>query len=190
MGVATDAELLARAIKNPGRLILGPTSVTGSFPYGGTSLGHHRDGEIQWHAEYIPTRDPASGMMSEIGRAGAEYPEIYCLIEGPNWDEDVVFATFKGAVRVAAPEPAETRAQGSRTTVIVPAWPPLLLASEDPSLKSIYIPRPIPTLSLRAGVALSRMFHAGLPMRFTPTINSDYATTPPWQCARLENIVL
>lgn len=192
MGAATDNERLAQAIHNPGRLVLGPTATTGSFPYGGVNLGPHRDAEIVWQAQYFEVRDPASGRVVEMGRDGAEYPEIYCLADGI-WDEDIVVGAFSRYTRASSttyPSPAEARIDGANVPKLVAAWPPLLFVADDPMHKSVYFRRPLPTLSLRQASALSREAKVGLPLRFIPTPDLAWASTPDWQIARLENITL
>ena len=193
MGVAGDAELLARVIRNPGRLCLGPTTTTGSFPYGGVSLGFHRDAEIVWVTEYVETHDPMSGRIVEVGRRGVEYPVIYCSLEGWQWDEDAVQATFSRASKPTQnpfPTPAESVISGTVIPGLVGAWPPMLMASEDPALPSIYSRRPIPLLSLRDAIAISRMKPGGLPMRFAPTPTADWATNGDFQIGRVEQMVM
>jgi len=191
--VTSDKDLLARAVRNPGRFILGPTQTTGGGTYGGVSLGFHRDGEAVWRSDYVQVRDPASGRIVEIGRNGADYPEVYALVDGPSWDEDMlqgIFARFTRPSQNAVPTPAETRIDGTIIPSNVLAWPPILFAADDPAHKSIYFRRPLPTLSLRQGVALSQALRAGLPVRFIPSPDSAWVTVPDYQIARIENIVL
>lgn len=191
MSGATEKEMLVRALHNPGRLILGPTTTTGGANYGGVLLGPHRDGEAVWRGNYSIYLDPMSKQPASVGRHGAEWPEIYCLLDGPTWDEDFLQAAFSqatSAVGLAVQDPPEARVEGTTVPFDASAWPPILFAANDPSLKSIYIPRPYPTLSLRQGVALSKRLRAGLPIRLIPSPCGDGSL--PWQVARLENISL
>jgi hypothetical protein len=191
MGAAQDPELLARAVNNPGRLVLGPTSTTSAFPYGGVNLGFFRDGEVVWHVEYNRNRDPASGRTSEINREGVEFPEIYCLIEGPSWDEDITLAAFQRALQASGlsfSQPTEARPGGTNMPTVVVACPPILMAAEDPAQRSVYMRRPVLTLSIRQATAIAQTLKAGLPLLFTPT--PDSSGDDDWQCARLENITL
>lgn len=186
---ATESEQLARAVRNPGRLVLGPTATTGSFPFGGVELGAHRDAEVVWQEEQIRVRDPLSGRTSEVGRNGAAFPEVFCIIEGPQWDEDLLVALFSRATR-STDDPAETRAEGDALPQNYATWPPLAFIPDDLNLKAVYFRRPIPTLSLRQSTALSQEFRCGLPVRFVPTVTIDWQTIPDWQVARWENISL
>lgn len=191
MGAATDAELLARAVHNPARLILGPTTTTGGIPYGGVSLGLVRDADIIWHGEYVPSKDPSSGRVQEVGVRGVEYPELYVLIEGNTWDEDVLQNAFTSAVGPSGliyGNPPEALIQGD----VIPhgrrAWAPVLFAALDPKHKSVYFRRPVLTIALGRAVAFAHERKSGLPLFFTPTPSSR--GVGDWQCARLENISL
>lgn len=187
MGAATDLQRLSQAVKNPGRLVLGPTSTSGSYPYGGVSLGFQTDSEVRWRAEYVETHDPSSGRIVEIGRRGVEWPEIYTMIEGTAWDEDIIQAVFTSASLQSIVTPVEASAQGTTMPHVVSAWPPLLFAPYDQTHKAVYFRRPIPTLSLQQSLALSHAKKCGLPVRFTP---SPCSSGKDWQVARLENIAL
>jgi hypothetical protein len=193
MGTATDQELLARSLRNPGRLVLGPTTLLGGFPYGGVSLGFHHDAEIIWHSEYVRVRDPASGRLSEVGRRGAEWPEIYCVVDGYAWDTDALIAVFSrtiSPVGTNVPQPPETVIQGTTIPFTMSVWAPMLFAPTDPRQKAVYFTRPIPTLSLRTSTALAMNRRAGLPLMFSPTADSNWATRGDYQIGRLENLTL
>jgi len=190
MGTSTDAERLALAVKNPGRFILAPTTTSGPWPYGGTSLGLVTECELDWDVLITLKRDPASGAIVEASR-GVETPILTCVIDGVAWDEDVLAAVFtrtSGALPVTSP--AEVQIGGTAIPAVVPAWQPVLFAALDPRHKSIYFRRPIPLLSLRSAVAFAQNRKAGLPVKFIPTPDTAWATTPPWQISRLENITL
>lgn len=193
MGAATDLERLAKAVRAPGRLCLGPTAVSGSYPFGGVNLGFHRDGEIVWNARYQPIHEPTSGAVSEVARRSVEFPEVYCLIEGPQWDEDVVAGTFSSVTRsgaLAHASPAENRINGTLIASGVEAWPPMAFVPNDTNQDAIYIPRPYPTLSLKQAVRLSMLFGAGLPMKFTPSSHAAWQTQGFYQVCRWENVIL
>lgn len=193
MGAALDPELLSRAMRSPGRIVLGPTTNTGAFPYGGVSLGFHRRGEAQWRGEYFESKDPASGRVVEAGRRGVEYPEILCQIEGSQWDEDFVQGIFSRASKPTTnsyPLPAESVASGTVIPSVVPVMPPVLIAALDAASPSIYLRRPISLLDLRKSVALSQVEPAGLPIRIIPTPTSDWATNGDYQIGRLEQMVI
>lgn len=193
MGASSDLELLAMAVRNPGRLCLGPTTVTGGFPHGGTSLGVITDAELVWDSAYVEHRDPMGGTLSEVWHDSVTFPRIYVTLQGPQWDEDALLALF--AQRTPADSltyvsPAETRIGGTVVPSQVPFWPPLLFSAADPAQRSVYFRRPCPVLSLRESVRLSQVHKAGLPLVFCPIPDSANATTPFWQSARLENITL
>lgn len=187
-----DRQSLAQAMCNPGRLVLGPTQITGAFPYGGVALGFHSDAEIVWRTDLILSQDVMSHRVTEAGRHGEDFPEIYCLLSGVQWDENFLLGAFQRAIASSAlpyPDPPETRIQGGSIPFGVKAWPPMLFAANDPTHKSVYFTRPLPTLSLREGVAIAKTRQAGLPVRFIPTPTSE-AGIPDWQVVRLENMIL
>lgn len=192
MGSASDIEKLAQAVRNPGRLILGPTSTTGSFPYGGVSLGFVSEAEVIPDARYQESMDPASGALAEVARRSVENLRIVCLLDEA-WDEDALMAIFTKSTPstgLAFQSPPETRVEGAMIPAVVPAWSPLLFAADDPNQKSVYIRRPVPRLSLRDSVRFSKTYRAGLPVVFSATPDLAWATTPPWQICRLENVTL
>lgn len=193
MGAASDQELLARAVKAPGRLILGPTSTTSAPYYGGLNLGFHSDGEVQWNVRYQPIPEPTSGLLASMSRRSVDYPEIYCLIDGPRWDEDILAGAFSSTTSGASlpfQSPVEARINGTLIPFPVSAWPPMLWAPDDTNESGIYFRRPYPLLSLRHSVALSNIMGAGLPMRWAPSPDSLWATIPFYQCCRVENMIL
>lgn len=193
MGATANADLLQKARRNPGRLVLGPTTLSGSLsassPFGGVALGLNAEAEIVWRTEYDPVRDPASGRIAHVGRRACDYPELYCLIEGPAWDEDVLAVTFARATKFGGSSP-ETRIEGTVIPSDVGAWPPVLFVSEDPKGKCVYFRRPLLLLSLRNAVAIANAKKCGLPMRFVPSPDSAWQTTPDWQICKRENLSL
>ena len=83
MGAALDTALLARITRNPGRLVLGPTTKSGGLPYGGKTLGYVRELRLEVETHYQESRDPSSKALLELGRRGVEVYRLYCVIEGP-----------------------------------------------------------------------------------------------------------
>jgi hypothetical protein len=189
MGAATDAALLARAVRNPGRLCLGPTTKTGSFPYGGKSLGFSRENEVDFQVEYYKSLDPSSGALLEVSRRRVEIPVFSFLAEGMPWDEDLVAATFAKSTSGLG-SPVETRAEGSVMPGVVQAWNPVLFKPFDDNLPCIYLRRPVSLLSMRRAVQLAMARKAGLPIFLYPLVAEGYQSTPYWQFGRFSNILL
>lgn len=50
-------------IRVPGRLVINPTTLTGSYPFGGTGIGIHRDIEIRFNAKYYENKAEEFGMV-------------------------------------------------------------------------------------------------------------------------------
>ena len=63
------ADILAstNSLRVPGRLVSAPTTTSGSFPYGGTDLGHTAGGE------WMPNQDVQPLPMEEYGQEPGEY---------------------------------------------------------------------------------------------------------------------
>lgn len=194
MTAAQDPELLARAIRNPGRLVVAPTTTSGAFPYGGTPVGLVTAAELEWDVRYQENRDPASGgAISEVARRSVEFPRLALMLDGPQRDEDALLAIFTQATPfsgLAVQSPRETRLEGTLLPRVVAAWLPLLFASLDPLGECAYFRRPVPLLSLRKSVEYAAKRKAGLPILFAPTPDAAWATIPYWQVGRLENLTL
>ena len=201
----SDLELLASAIHTPGRLVLGPSSTTGAFPYGGTPIGIRRDAEVHWLTDYQDIRDPMSGALLKRIRRSIEIPVVRFLLECP-WDQNVLDAGFNDtapAANLAFPQPPETQIQGS----VVPAAlvaalggatpVSFALVADDTRQPSVYFLMTLPRI-----VADVTAFHprkiASLVVDFEPIPTSDtgdplypYVGSKPWfQVSRWENVVL
>jgi hypothetical protein len=204
MGAATDAELLARVVRNPGRLCVSPSSTTSDFPHGGTALGEVVDVVLEWDVAYQEIRDPLCGALSKLVRRRIEVPRLAFLLAGPAWDEDVIAAILtqtRAAANLTVKKPAETRLEGSVIPYPVAAWNPILFSPLDPRGKAVYFRRPIGRIRLGSATAFAQDRKAGFPLVFDPTPNStgvqvslspatSYPSSPYWQIARLENLVL
>jgi hypothetical protein len=188
LGASSDVELLARVVRNPGRLVMSPGSTSGAFPYGGTSLGLTRGGELVVDVRYAENRDPASGAVNEIARRTVETPRLVFVVEGPSWDEDLVAAAFSRTVSLPTQSPPDVRAEGTLLPGVVQATSPILFAADDPKGKSVYFKRPLVIVHLGLPVPFSWR-KAGLPIVIVPSPHSG-ATSGHWQIARLGNLVL
>lgn len=193
MGTAQDPELLARAVRNPGRLILAPTTVTGGFPWGGKSLGFTRGMRCEFEVRYQRIYDPSSGVLVKVVRRRVEFPVLGCLLEGPAWDPDVLAALASQSTPstgLAVQQPPETRLEGTLIPAEVPAWQKLLFVSDDPQGACAVIRRPVPLIDLSQAIEFAAKRKCGFPVRFAPTPDSAWASTPFWQIARRENLTL
>ena len=204
MGEATDAELLQRALRNPGRLCSAPNSTTSAFPHGGMSLGYVVAVDLEWDTAYQEIRDPLSGALQKVLRRRVEVPRLAILVDGPSWDEDYLAAVLtqaRAGSSLTVKKPAEARGEGSVLPFPVAAWEPLLFSPIDPRGKAVYFRRPVGRLQPGRAVAFAQERKAGLPIVFDPTPNStgvqttssgatSYPSSPYWQIARLENLTL
>lgn len=188
MGAATDAELLARVVRNPGRLALGPTNLALPFPFGGKSLGFTRGLELVWDFVQGVTRDPTSGVVTEVTRRRVEVPDLVGLAEGVAWDEDLLVALYTQTSVFGSGSNTDVRIEGTQIPAVVPAWQRVVFAADDARGKSVLLRRPVPRL-VQQSMALALKLKCGLPFRLTPTPSSD-VTGPFWQIARLGNLVL
>lgn len=201
-----DPELLASALRVPGRLVIAPDATTGAFPYGGTPIGVRRDVEVPWLTEYQDVRDPMSGALLKRIRRSIEIPVVRFLLEVP-WDQNVLSAGLNvtaAASSLTYAQPPEQQIQASVVPVAVVsvlggnATPKALaLVSDDPRLPSVYFLMVIPKI-----VADVTHFHprkiASLVVDFEPIPTVDtgdplypYVGVKPWvQIGRWENMVL
>lgn len=190
MGAATDLQDLARAVRNPGRLCLGPTAVSGAFPFGGLSVGLHRGAELVLAGRIQETEDATNGQLLEVARRSIENLWIDLVIDGPGWDEDLlqyIYSKTNRSSTLASQYPAETQIVGGGDATTLTPLPPLLFAAED-ALKgdSAYILRPV-AIGLGLGIAFARSKKAGMPIRIKAT---GVKNRDPWQVSRLANVVL
>lgn len=188
MGSATDAELLARAVRNPGRFCLGPTTLSGSFPFGGVSLGFSASARARWDIQYERRYDPSTRALVEIGR-GVENLAVHAL--NYDWDEDLVPAIFTQTTPssgLADPSPPESRVEGATVPRLVPATAPVLFVSDDTQGKCVFIRRPLITLDMsdpfiQFAIARKHM----LPVEIEPTTPLGLK---PFQICRFANMDL
>ena len=186
-----DVELLANTLRNPGRFVVSPGNVSGPFPYGGTALGFVSEVEMPWTCRYEDVFDPASGVYVETIRLSPEVPSLSFVIDGPNWDTDILTAVFTKGSAGAVLSPLDQRLEGTvDVETVSKPWLPILFAPLDPQHKGVYFRRPVPRLSLHKSVQLAQRLKAGLPILFRPTPDSAWASTPYWQISRVENMLL
>jgi hypothetical protein len=191
MGAASDAELLRRVVRNPGRLVLGPTSAGGAFPHGGTSLGLTRGGRLRMDGRFEETRDPASGAIQEVARRWVEFPRLVFLLEGVAWDEDLLAAAFASTTSISSRAPAEVRANGTILPSVLQATSPILFEADDPRGKSVYFKRPLVIFQFGEAIPFMMKEKAGFPLVIVPTPHTGTSSIAAfWQIARLENLSL
>lgn len=190
MGAAPDVELLARAIRNPGRICMGPSTLSGSFPFGGRDMGLHRNADLFIAGEYQETHDPSDGQYLETGRRSIENLWIDFMIEGPRWDEDflqAIQANFTKPANLPVTSPPETQILGGGDPTTLTPLPPLLFAADDiENGESIYIPRPI-ARGLGVGIRLSLQAKCAMPIRIKA---SGVLNMQAFQVCRFSNMVL
>lgn len=196
----SDVDLLATAVRNPGRLVIGPTSTTS--PYGGTTIGVRRDCDIRWLTEYQDVRDPMSGALLKRIRRSIEIPYMRFLLELP-FDQNALNAAFNASTPAGSLtfSPPETRINGSvipqAVVSALASQAPLALIADDPRLPSVYFLMAIPKL-VEDVSRFSMSDKALLVVDFEPIPTADtgdpgypYVGSKPWfQIGRFENVVL
>lgn len=191
MGSSTDPELLAEAVYNPGRLVIGPTATVGGFPYGGIEAGFTEHMECRPSVEYQRNKDPSNGELNEIARRSVENMALGCILTGVRWDEDLLQAIFLRTVQAGLlpfPSPGETQIiGGAKIPRVVKALPPTMFVPEAAAGECVYFIRPLLLLDLRDGIKFSSERRCGMPVVFVASaaLNRD-----PWQISRLEQITL
>lgn len=181
----SDASLLAFAIRNPGRLLLGPTTVSGSWPYGGTAIGVRRAAKMQLLTREQEIQDPANGNLLGVVPRANERVRLAYLLEPP-WDSNVIPKAFAGGSGSNFDGTVVPRAR------IAPLSSPLAFVADDPTGFSWYAKIVIPRLvldpveaSLQGPATISLVFDviaaidtgdAGYP--YTPT--KPFFQVRPW----------
>lgn len=107
--MSAESSLVGRILKAPGRLVIGPTSLSQPFPYGGTSLGKARQCALVPIGSSYLVQCEATGGPSDILRARHRYV-FACFLRG--WDDD--------AVRLLLPEGYEKGAETQHAVFSVP----------------------------------------------------------------------
>lgn len=193
MGAASDTTLLARALRNPGRLVLNPSNLAGTFPYGGTSLGFVREARLSFDVAYRELRDPTSGAVLKVVRKTVEVPRLAVALDGPQWDENATAGLFTKTTAAASlphPSPAETRLEGTLLPAVVPTWGTLLFDAEDPKHPSVGFRNAVPKLDPTRMVAFARLLKASLFVVFVPVPDTSWTSSPYWSICRRENMTL
>ena len=196
-----DLEQLATAIKNPGRLVLGPTTTAGAWPFNGQPLGVRAAAKIEWIGRYQDIIDPASGQFRRRIRRQPERPRIAFLLEPP-WDANALAQAFNqtSGASLASQYPQESRLEGGVIPVaqVASLGAPIALIPFDLRQQAVLFTYPVPALTFLEATEFSNENGAYLPFVFDPAeaINSTDAgfpytpTKPFWQVARWENITL
>lgn len=78
-----EHELIA-ALRNPGRLCITPTSLSGGFPYGGTSLGAIRAVSVRYGLAYKLIKAEEFGMRVVEGVLGQDVVVFAAILRGYN----------------------------------------------------------------------------------------------------------
>lgn len=177
---------LSKVRRMPGRLVVNPTSLSGSFPYGGTEMGRVRDVRWRWGYVYEDVVDEAWGEVVETNRV-ASYPFFAFVME--TWDDDVLTRAFPSVSTSGA---NSARVNGGYVAPgVVAAIDKLLFVPTDlTNGKAVYIRRPILHPEETAETAFVLQELNLLALIASPTRDSAYATTPPWQIGAITRITL
>ena len=93
MATLTEVDEAQRILRQPGRLVLAPTATTGSFPFGGTTLGYLEDGcDLEVQKEILPVvcrnnAGPTPGDYIFLGIG-----EVILRTKARQWSDDVLEA--------------------------------------------------------------------------------------------------
>jgi hypothetical protein len=87
---------LAQVLQTPGRLCISPTSLSGSFPYGGTSLGSVREIRVARTSGYYDvSAEELGGQVVESVWSGENYA-LGCYLR--QWDETALGTVFENTL--------------------------------------------------------------------------------------------
>lgn len=182
---------LTRALRNPGRLVLSPTSTAPgtTYPYGGTALGYVKQVRLRWGIAYHRVIAEEWNEFTETDRIG-EFPILAFVLE--QWDDDLTKRVFPLVTTTGSPSGLAdiARIDGGAGPAKVAAMEPLLFAPFDPKHKAVYLRRPEPELEAQAQLELALIQDAVFPLVVVATRDASWATTPPWQVDKLEHLVL
>jgi hypothetical protein len=94
------AKNLSKVLTQPGQLVVNPTSLAGSFPYGGSALGYTQDGFR------VTPNHQFQGISGEPGTDNTEYIYIGSDVRAVSilrqWDDDTVQEAFPGGLTTAS----------------------------------------------------------------------------------------
>jgi hypothetical protein len=202
VGAISDADLLAAAIDVPGRLVLGPTTNSGGWPYGGTPIGVRTAARLEFTGRDQLIHDPMTGAFQYRRRREVEWPRIGFQLEPP-WDQNALLAAFNATIPAAStayPTPPETVLEGGWVPVanVAPMPSPLLFAPLDPRQDAVYFRLPVALISFADAIALQTDEEAGLSFLFVPALSVDtgdpgypyVGSKSPWSIGRPENLVI
>lgn len=178
----SDASLLAFAIRNPGRLVLNPTSTTvrgSDGMYGGSALGVRRAASVAWLTREQEVLDPGNGSLKAVRRRGQERARLFWIVEPP-WDSRVLAKLYSSTSSTSGFQRVEGR---SAMVPDVAPLAPVAFIADDPTGLSVYFVMPIPRLTAAQAAALTIDDHAFLPIVFDAgagisTSDAGYPTTP------------
>lgn len=84
---------VARIIRAPGRLVVGPTDLSAAYPYGGTEVGKTNVCVLQPQGSVYRVEYEALGEIGDILEADVRYV-FACFLRG--WDDDAVSLLMSG----------------------------------------------------------------------------------------------
>lgn len=157
-----------------GRLVINPGAFnTGSFPYGGTELGHIRDLAIavEQHGEDIS--EEAFGQKVIVDRViTGESWGIVAMLEEPQWDN--IAWIFRKEAGLVTTDPLVTFPATSTSDRPVGGFlgdsaVRLLFCPRDPDKQHLYFVRALPHVEAAARIRMSMGERAGIPVVFRAT---------------------
>jgi hypothetical protein len=180
---------LARALRNPGRLVLAPKQLgttTATFPYGGKPIGLAREIALDWGLAYRRTVSHDLRQVAEVRRI-AEVPVLGVTLE--QWDEDVIPLVFPQVNTGTSPSGAAgmLRIEGGAAPGVVPAIDPILFCPSNRDGLFVLFARPVPLIDATRRLACSIQEDAVVPLLFVAT---PPANRRSYQVDKLEHLSL
>jgi len=159
---------VARILRNPGRLVVGPTDLTTPYPYGGTEIGHARTIALRSTGAAFLIESEILGEPTDVLHGDHRW-ELACFLRG--FDDD--------AIRVFFPGRHETGETTRHAMITMPGdrYPGESMVADAVSL--LYVPdagrtglavhfyRVVARIEDGAEIALSRHEEMGIPVLFT-----------------------
>lgn len=163
-----SAEDVTRALRNPGKLWVNPTTFWPTPD--GTELGTVRDVEIEWNVRTIPIVAEEFGERVQTART-AQFPRLAFTLE--QWDPDVISRVFSSVTTSSSPSglPGISRINGNARPGLVSAVDPILFRALDPKHPCVLIHRPVPVVLGTTRFAIEE--HMTLFLAFDATRASD-----------------
>lgn len=183
--MATSSSL--NILRIPARLVLTPTDLTTTFPYGGTALGMSRETVFEFgQRQYVETAEEWGGAPTRVFALG-EHGMLKCILR--SWDADAIGAVWptyvagtSGAPTVVPDVNGSNRAGKVVSGAVIMVCP---IARDQSPFVLLYNAMPLPAEA--SAFRLSRKTEAGLEVAWHAAPGSDGR---PYALGKLEDLTL